>query len=106
MDAKQAMHYTLATLNGTDEIDNAHYHVGDGTDLTIIAGLHDLKMHLIGEIEDRAGDMIGEVSIDASCGILSQKIVVTGGSEDTQVTYRINACDDPTCWKVLQDHWL
>jgi hypothetical protein len=108
MDVKQAVRDLVASFRHHDESEEAHYHLTNGVDLTIIAGLHDLEMHLGGEIEDFNEELPGEVTIDRICNDSTgvQKIQVIAPSAPMTVTFRVTRCDDPTCEKALQDYWL
>jgi hypothetical protein len=100
---------TYGQVGQTDERYNnedIHFHLTDGQELTIIAGLYDLEMHLTGELEDSCAPVPVEECVtyrlDGSFAILD----ISHPEPGRDATLRIRTCDDPTCRVALIDYWL
>lgn len=96
----------VAALAYTDNGDN-HYHISNGRELTIVSGLNDLRQYLAAEIEELTDDLddpqIGRISNDTT---RVEKIQVSCPVAPMTVTFRVLACDDPTCYTALLDYYL
>jgi hypothetical protein len=82
-----------------------HYHVSDGTELTIVATLDDLGRYLDGEIEERCLPSVAGITIKT---YFDQGFTCIGidHPETEHTIIRTRSCADDTCARALQDYWL
>lgn len=107
MDVQRAVTDLVLALTPVDErYAEIHYHLTDGQELTITATLHDLDMHLRGEIEELEGTAPGEFQVDRiTDDTFGTESISLSGFGSTR-RFRVRACTDPTCETALIDHWL
>jgi hypothetical protein len=82
-----------------------HYHVTDGTELTIIGSLDDLERYLQAEVDERCEPLVDGITVTAfddhgfSC-------IGIDHPETEYTTIRTRECIDPTCKIALIDFYL
>jgi hypothetical protein len=97
------------TYDTSDE-DTVHVHLTSGNELTIIETQDEesLVRHLEGEILDFAEqasdpeDVTTEYKRDGDFHIVE----AYNRAAPHLIKFRLRACSDPTCWRVLTDYWL
>jgi hypothetical protein len=96
-----------AYVENDEQADALHYHLSDGTELTLISSLYDTEMHLKGEVDAACRPLDIDTCAVYLRGEHDGMIVVEHPVNDT-ITFRVRACDDPTCHRLasLNDCWL
>ena len=82
-----------------------HYHLTDGTELTIIAGLNDLEFSLQVEVDERCEPIVAGTTVTA---YHDQGFACIGidHPETEHTILRVRSCADSTCKIALSDYWL